>query len=152
MDIETTGDSIHVEVDLAVPPLQAWALLTEKQHVASWWGDHVELQATTGGKLLERWSDGGRTVITAGVVTRCDPPFALELTWADNDWPAETQVAFHLSAEGDGTRLALDHSGWSVHPAAERQKLIAAHAAGWSRYLERLAEYGAGARDEAEGK
>ena len=152
MDLETTGDSIHAEVDLAVPPLQAWALLTERQHVARWWGDHVELQAGAGGKLSETWSEGGRTVVTSREVTRCDPPFALELTWADDDWPAETRVAFHLSEEGGRTRLALDHSGWGVHPAGERKKLIDAHAAGWSRHLERLATYAGKTRGEEEGE
>jgi uncharacterized protein YndB with AHSA1/START domain len=142
----TRGERIRAEVHLPVPPRQAWALLTEQQHVANWWGNHVDLQARAGGTLVERWSDGGRTVITSGKVTRCDPPFALELTWADSDWPAETQVAFHLFEDGDGTRLVLDHSGWSVHPAGERRKLLEAHAAGWSRHLERLAEYAAESR------
>ncbi len=144
MQVETTGDSIRIEVDLSVPPVQAWALLTEKQHIANWWGDHVDLQARPGGKLVETWSDGGRTVSTSGDVTRCDPPLALEMTWADNDWPGATRVGFHLAEDGDGTRLVLDHSGWSVHPVGERQKLIAAHADGWSRYLARLADYAAG--------
>ncbi len=143
MIVETTGDRIHIEVDLPVPPARAWALLTEKQHIANWWGDHVDLHARPGGKLLERWSAGGREVVTAGVVTRCDPPVVLEMTWTDDDWPADTRVGFRLSEYGDQTRLVLDHSGWSVHPAGGREELIAAHAAGWSRYLARLAEYAA---------
>ena len=117
--------------------------MTEKQHIANWWGDHVDLQARPGGKLVETWSDGGRMVNTSGDVTRCDPPLALEMTWADDDWPADTNVAFGLSESGGGTRLVLDHAGWSVHPVGERQKMIDAHAAGWSRYLARLAEYAA---------
>jgi activator of Hsp90 ATPase-like protein len=65
------------------------------------------------------------------------------MTWADDAWPADTRVGFRLSEYGDKTRLVLDHSGWSVHPAGEREALIAAHARGWSRYLARLAEYAA---------
>ena len=143
MLVETTADSIHIEVDLPVPPTRAWALLTEQRHIASWWGEHVDLEARPGGKLSETWSDGRRTVITAGDVTRCDPPLALEMTWADDAWPADTNVAFRLSASGGGTRLVLDHAGWSVHPVGERQKLIDTHAGGWSGYLARLAEYAA---------
>ncbi len=143
MKVEITGDSIRIEVDLSVPPVRAWTLLTERQHVANWWGGHVELQARLGGKLVETWSDGGREVITSGEVTRCDPPRALEMTWADHDWPGDTRVGFHLSEHAAGTRLVLDHSGWGVHPAGEQQRLIDAHAGGWSQSLARLADYAA---------
>jgi uncharacterized protein YndB with AHSA1/START domain len=141
MTVETTDDNIHIELDFAVPPMRAWTMLTEQQHIAAWWGEHVQLQARPGGTLRETWSDGARQVITSGQVTRCDPPAALELSWADDDWPGETRVAFHLAGHGDGTRLVLDHSGWGVHPADRRSDLIGAHASGWSQYLARLAEY-----------
>jgi uncharacterized protein YndB with AHSA1/START domain len=141
MKVETTDGSIHIEVDLAVPPMRAWTVLTERQHIANWWGEHVNLQARPGGTLRETWTDGARRVVTAGLVTRCEPPSALELTWADDDWPGETRVAFHLAARGDRTRLVLDHAGWEMHPADRRSELIDAHASGWSRYLVRLAEY-----------
>ena len=139
--IETTDDRIHVELDLAVPPPLAWTLLTEKPHIARWWGEHVDFEARPGGMLVETWFDGGRAVTTLGEVTRCDPAAALEMTWADTDWPGDTRVALRLSEQGGGTRLALDHAGWGVHPPSVRQALIDAHAAGWSRYLGRLAEY-----------
>ncbi len=141
MKIGTMEDVVRIVVDLPVPPKQAWALLTEKPHTANWWGDHVDLQPRSGGGFLEKWSDGTREVITSGEVTRCDPPFALEMTWADDDWPADTRVTFHLSEHGDGTRLVLDHSGWSVHSPSRREKLICGHAHGWSQHLARLAEY-----------
>ena len=143
MKVEISGDGIRIEVDLSVPPAWAWALLTERQHVANWWGGHVELEARPGGRLVETWSDGGREVVTSGDVTRCDPPLALEMTWADHDWPGDTRVGFHLSEHGAGTRLVLDHAGWGVHPAGERQRLIEAHAGGWSQALARLAAYAA---------
>ncbi len=146
MKVEVAG-GIRIEVDLRVPPLRAWALLTERQHIAIWWGGHVELQARLGGTLVETWSDGGREVVTSGEVTRCDPPRALELTWADHDWPGATRVGFHLSGHGAGTRLVLDHSGWDAHPAGERQRLIAAHADGPSpwRALPIMPQMGRGA-------
>jgi uncharacterized protein YndB with AHSA1/START domain len=141
--VETTDGSIHMEVALAVPPMRAWAVLTERQHIANWWGDHVNLQARPGGTLRETWSDGGRQVVTSGHVTCCDPPSALELTWADDDWPGETRVAFHLAEHNAGTRLVLDHSGWGVHPVDRRSELIGAHCSAWARYLARPAEYAA---------
>lgn len=145
MGIEASRDVIRITVDLSGSPKQAWPLLAEKPRIATWWGDHVDLQARSGGKLLETWSDGSREVITSDKVTRCDPPFPLEMTWTDDDWPGDTRVAFHLAERGGCTRLVLDHSGWSVHPASEWQALIEGHARGWSQYLILLANsHGAG--------
>ena len=141
MNVETTGDVIRIELELSVPPEQAWALLTGKPHIAIWWGDYVDLLARPGGKLLERWSDGGREVVTSGEVTRCDPPVALDMTWADDDWPGDTEVALRLVAHGGGTRLGLTHAGWGVYPAGERRDLIEGHARGWAQALTRLADY-----------
>jgi uncharacterized protein YndB with AHSA1/START domain len=143
MRIETTDDVIRIEVDLVVPLRRAWALLTQEAHIARWWGDHVSLQARPGGTFRETWSDGVREVVTAGEVTRCEPPIALELTWADDDWPAATKVAIHLSENGDGTRVVLTHSGWGIHPPDKRQAMIEGHARGWSDHLAALAAYAA---------
>ena len=140
MEVETTDDVVRITVDLSVPPQQVWTLLTEQRHIASWWGDHVELHARYGGAFRETWSDGGRTIVTSGEVTRYDPPGALDMTWAD-EWCGETEVAFRLFEHGAGTRVVLNHSGWGPHPPSQRQKLIDDHADGWSRYLTRLAEY-----------
>ena len=65
---------------------------------------------------------------------------------ADDDWPGDTTVAFHLTAGRDGTHLVLTHAGWSVHAADQRHPLIAAHARGWAAHLTRLAAYATAAR------
>ena len=141
MKTVATGDRIRSEVDTAVPRHRAWAFLTEARHVANRWGDRVTLQARLGNRLVKRCSDGHQAVATSGGVTRRDPPGVLEMTRADDDWRARTEVAFGTSERGDGTRLALDHPGRGAHPAGERQRLIEAHAAGWSRHLARLADH-----------
>lgn len=141
MKVRTTKDSIRIEVRLPVSLPVAWDLLTGKEHMAEWWGDHVTLEAKPGGTFLERWSDGTRQVVTAGVVARCQAPTLLEMTWADDDWPGDTRVAFQLSTSGDATRVVLEHSGWRVHPDAERQSLMEAHTAGWAQHMEALTDY-----------
>jgi uncharacterized protein YndB with AHSA1/START domain len=116
-----------------------------------WWGDHVTLEAKPKGKLVERWSKEGRQIVTSGEVTRCHPPSVLEMTWADDDWPGDTKVTFHLSRNENATRLVLEHSGWHVHPDVKRHSLIDAHAAGSSQYMKALADYASelGSRREA---
>jgi uncharacterized protein YndB with AHSA1/START domain len=141
MQTETTANALCIRVDIPAPPERVWTLLTEPAHIAVWWGDHVELAARRGGALRETWSEGARRVVTAGTVTRCDPPRELAMTWADEGWPGATEVIFRLSGRDGSTRLVLEHGGWDVHSAPERQALIDAHAQGWSRHLSRLAEY-----------
>jgi uncharacterized protein YndB with AHSA1/START domain len=141
MKVETSADSILIESDLPVPPERAWTLLTERRHRVVWWGDHVELDVKVGGRLRESWSDAGRPVITSGTVTRCEPGVGLEMTWRDDDWPGDTHVVLRLSERASGSRVVLEHTGWTVHPVSTRKRLTEAHAVGWSQYLEALADY-----------
>ena len=48
--------------------------------------------------------------------------------------PESTTVEITLTPEGRGTRLHLRHHGFPAQPA-----ITEAHAAGWARYLDRLA-------------
>jgi len=109
-------------------------------HMARWWGDHVNLDARSDGAFVERWRDQGRDVVTRGRVILCEPPRRLFLTWADEDWRHETEVAFLLSASDKGCRLALRHTGWDPFPTALRD----AHRDGWRHHLANLERYAAG--------
>ncbi len=137
----STDDVIRLEVELAASSESVWQFLTEKEHLSVWWGDHVMLQARPAGAFVERWSDGRRDIVTAGVVMRSEAPFRLEWTWSDHDWPGATKVSIELSQEGDRTRLELVHSGWDVHPAGVRREMMSAHMHGWSSHLGHLRDY-----------
>ena len=143
MRVETTDDRLLVETELAVPVEQVWAALTSPAAIADWWGDHVRFAPEVGGELREQWTDAsGRDIVTTGVVTRWDPPRSLEMTWADDDWPSETQVLFTLKErDGDRSILRLEHRGWQALPAERRRRLIDEHAAGWRRHMESLDAY-----------
>ena len=143
MKVQTTDDRLLIEVELAVPREQAWAALTSPAAIAIWWGEHVRLSAHAGGKLREDWTDAaGRNVATTGVVTRCEPPTLLEMTWSDDDWPGETRVLFVLDEhDDDRSSLRLEHRGWEALPAERRRSLIDAHALGWRRHMRSLCAY-----------
>ena len=82
MRVQTTGDRLLVEIELAVPVAQVWAALTSPAAIADWWGDHVRFAPEVGGELREQWTDAsGRDIVTTGVVTRWDPPRSLDMTW-----------------------------------------------------------------------
>ncbi len=143
MRVQTTDDRLLLEVELPVPVEQAWATLTSPAAISDWWGDHVRLAADVGGELREHWTDAsGREVATTGVVTRCDPPTAWDMTWSDDDWPGESKVSFTLrERDRDQSVLCLEHRGWHALPAERRRSLIDEHAAGWRRHMQSLASY-----------
>lgn len=141
MKIKTDQTKIQIETLLFVTPDRAWELITRQVHIEKWWGDHVSLEAKTGGRFREVWFAGGKQVITSGNITLYKPPETLHLGWADEDWPGETRVIFTFAENPAGSLLMFEHTGWEIHPENKRQKLLKAHADGWSKYLNQLAEY-----------
>ena len=139
MRVDTDNDRIEISVAIAASQDRVWRLLTESDQIRIWWGSHVTLDARLGGALREVWSEGGREVVTSGTVTQFEPPRLLAMSWADHDWPGETEVSFNLDRTPAGTLLRLVHSGWNVHPAEKKSALVEAHAQGWIGHIERLA-------------
>jgi uncharacterized protein YndB with AHSA1/START domain len=83
---------------------EVWRTIVVAEARAGWW-KYLDLDATVGGRFVERWTDGsGRERLTTGVVTEVVVDRLLVLCWADEDWPAATQVAIRLAQVG-GTTL-----------------------------------------------
>ncbi len=143
LTVQTTDDRLRIEVELVVPVERAWSSLTSPDAIAAWWGDHVRLVPRVGGTFREAWTNAsGRAITTTGVVTKCEPPAILELTWSDDDWPTATSVRFALQQlAADRSSLSLEHCGWEVLPAERRRRLIDEHAAGWASHLQALRSY-----------
>jgi hypothetical protein len=90
--------------------------------IAGWWpvaGHSVEpdmveavvLEARVGGRLYERWRDGGEA--DWGRVLAWEPPTRLLLAWSPNPERAPTEVEVRFVAvEADHTRVELEHRGW----------------------------------------
>lgn len=69
-----------------------------------------------------------------GRVTECDPPRRLVFTWRTPDGQGETEVEVQFRADGDGTRLSLEHRGWErIGPGAE--KASGEYVRGWDDVL-----------------
>lgn len=121
---------------------EAWNYLTETAHLRQWWNNGISLDASLGGHFEEPWTDPlGKPAVTSGTVLNLKAPRAMHLSWADADWPIETEVFIELKPSGKGTRLTLTHGGWSAFPEGDRSYLISSHRDGWSRHLENLASY-----------
>ena len=123
---------VSESVLVPAPQERVWSLIVEVEGRARWW-PHLELDASSGGRMEERWND----VVTTGEVLEVDPPRLLRLSWRDDGWPSTTEVELRLEPEQGATRVTVRHSGWDRLPDAEA--LVADHRAGWRAHLDDLA-------------
>jgi uncharacterized protein YndB with AHSA1/START domain len=117
---------------------EAFRLFTDD--IATWWpfkthsygGEDVEtaiFEGRAGGRLYERQRDG--TEREWGEVLAWDPPNRFVLAWKICE---PTEVEVRMTAEGDATRVELEHRGWeNVDP--ERAAQYGGYAAGWGAVL-----------------
>jgi len=148
--MKTEIEPIRRSVTVAAPPELAFEVFTAR--LDSWWPlethsravdqgegvtpERVEFQPFVGGLVLEHLSDGA--ALPWGEVLTWEPPARFVLAWKPNsnaNPPTELEVRF--VAEGDGTRVELEHRGW------ERLGRIAVEAResygdGWIKTLERF--------------
>jgi len=93
------------------------------------------LEGRIGGRFFERYTDGEEYEV--GRVTAFDPPARVAFTWKQPTWSAHTQVEVRFAAEGDGTRVTLEHGGWEALGAAAPKP--GAYSDGWDFALSRFA-------------
>jgi uncharacterized protein YndB with AHSA1/START domain len=80
-------------------PEDLWDALTRRERIPRWFMP-VEGELKLGGRYQLIGNAGG-------AITRCDPPTALDVTWEFGGTIA--WVTLRLAAEGEGTRLTLEH-------------------------------------------
>jgi len=123
--MSTAGDRARVMVLVEVEPREAFRVFTEE--IELWWRHGLKyrigrersvlhLEPKLGGRLLETFhtKSGERTKET-GRITVWEPPERLVLEWRavnfTGDEKTEVEVLFEPSASG--TRVTLEHRGWS---------------------------------------
>lgn len=124
------GRAIQEERILACSVQQAWSYFTRPELLASWLGEG-SIDPRPGGRV-DLWVRAGdatsRKVHVTGSVTRCEPPWVLEMGW-DEDQEAAGRVRFELASARDGTRVTMVHyppnSGRSLLTAAALAGLLA---------------------------
>ncbi len=89
------------------------------------------IEGRIGGRFYERYADG--TEYEIGRVTVYQPPTVVAFTWRAPSWELATQVEIRFSAEGTGTRVELEHSGWEQ--AANIRKTRKSYEGGWDFVL-----------------
>jgi uncharacterized protein YndB with AHSA1/START domain len=132
--IEAVKKSLVVNCSLE----RAFEVFTRE--IESWWPTHthsiggdkiveVEFEEQVGGRIFERHSDGGEG--EWGRVLAWEPPHRFAMSWYPGHDAAEaTELDVRFAAEGDGTRVELEHRGWEIlgeRAAAARE----AYNSGW---------------------
>jgi uncharacterized protein YndB with AHSA1/START domain len=110
----TIRKSIRVER----PPATAFKVFCEE--IGQWWPKgpsfggkdlaDLRIEARVGGRFYERYGDD--TEYDIGQVTAYQPPGRVAFTWRAPSWEVATQVEVRFIADGAGTRVELEHSGW----------------------------------------
>lgn len=141
------SDRIHREITISAPIRRVWAVLTESDHIARWFGDAAELDLRPGGRALFGWAEHGTF---RAEIQHVDPCRYLAYRWAaepDVDpTPANsTLVEFQLTPVDGGTRLSVTESGFAelTMSADERRKHLQGNASRWSSELAELQAYAA---------
>ena len=101
------------------------------------------IEGRVGGRVYEVRSDG--TEAEWGTVLAWEPGARLVLAWKPNRLPQPfTEVEVWFTAEGDGTRVDLEHRGWEQLGDRAAQARIQ-YDMGWPGVLDRFASLAAAA-------
>ena len=138
-------DPVRHAVTVRLGAEDAWRLFT--QEMDRWWplqalsvfetdARRIEVEPREGGEIREIAGDG-RTAHWASIVV-WEPPGRLVLAWkpnADRSTPTEVEVRF--TADGEQTRVELEHRGWErLGPDGDEARHT--YATGWPGVLGRF--------------
>jgi uncharacterized protein YndB with AHSA1/START domain len=138
------ADSIERETVVAAPVGRVWEVLTRPEYLPRWFGaEKAEIDLRPGGSLVMTWAEHGTGLCR---VERVEEPTFFSFRWAlepgaEPSPGEETLVEFSLSAEGDGTRLRVVESGFTLlnRPPEKQAWHRERNVDGWRQVLEALA-------------
>ena len=143
LGISHTADAIHQQSVIAASPARVYAALTDAKQFDGVVKLSAAMKTMAGSPTPSVISQdaGGAIALFGGYITgrqiELVPNTRIVQVWRAGSWTAGDYsiVRFVLGAEGSGTRVTLDHTGF---PAGQAQHL----AEGWQEnYLQPLAKY-----------
>jgi uncharacterized protein YndB with AHSA1/START domain len=132
------------EILIDAPVAKVWLHLTDPKRIAGWLMPN-DFELRVGRAFSMECKEGGKD---ACVVKEIVPEKKLVYTWQSEQTKVETLVTITLTAEGQGTRVKLVHSGWDQLPPADRD-VMGGHDRGWTEVLEKLRAQVAGVKGAA---
>jgi uncharacterized protein YndB with AHSA1/START domain len=138
-------ERIEREILIDAPLESVWAIVTEPQHVGTWFSNSAEIELRPGGTATLTWEEHGSAHAR---VEKVEPPHRFSFRWARpmGAEPREgnsTLVEFSLSEEGDGTRLRVVESGFQALEGSDEEnaKYAEENTGGWKHELAELRDY-----------
>jgi uncharacterized protein YndB with AHSA1/START domain len=128
--------------DIAAPRTDVFRALTDPAVLDTWWTTSSTSDPRPGGAFVYTWEfdDASRNHVQSGDYTEVEDGRRVSYPWAAG---GETVVTFRLEdADGGGTRLELDHTGFPEGEIRDH------HDQGWAGFLNNLASVMAGGPDE----
>jgi uncharacterized protein YndB with AHSA1/START domain len=129
--------SIEKNLFIKAPPQRVFQALTEQAELERWYLTKAELDLRPGGAISFEW-DRAMGVYNFGKILVLEPPHRLSYTWEALE-PSPTTVTYELTAENDGTRLHLTHTGIGEGEAWDHY--YDSRNSGWSVHLNNLAAW-----------
>jgi uncharacterized protein YndB with AHSA1/START domain len=141
-------------VTVQAQPQSAFELFTER--MGAWWplethsiavdqglqqkAQTLRVETREGGAIEEVLDDGSTR--SWGRIDAWEPPGRVVYRWKPNDLPTPpTEVEVRFTADGDGTRVDVEHRGWEgLGEAAEQIHPLYSSEGGWSMVLGRYAD------------
>ncbi len=136
------SDTIRKALSLPHPPERVWRALSTREGLEAWMYPN-DFEPRVGHRFVfhvpPKPEIGFEGLIVDCEVLVCEPPARLVFSWSAGGPVVNTRVSFQLEAEGDGSRLVFEHSGFDLsHPFAP--EAIGGATYGWQFLLERLAD------------
>ncbi|MFI1394755.1 SRPBCC family protein [Streptomyces sp. NPDC020681] len=142
-------DRIEREITIAAPVERVWAVLTEPEHVGSWFGQGkpTPVDLRPGGTMELDHGQYGQFPTT---IVKVEPPHHFSYRWA-SAFPGEqavegnsTLVEFTLTPDGDGTHLRVVETGFaSLDIPADKIDTAGyeSHSSGWTEVVGNMQKY-----------
>jgi uncharacterized protein YndB with AHSA1/START domain len=138
-------ESIEREILIDAAVEIVWSVVTEPEHVGTWFSDAAELDLRPGGEGLLTWREHGASRLRVETV---EPPHVFAFRWLRGTGSElragnSTLVEMRLSAEGGSTRLRVIESGFRDldWPEDEQAEYAEGNTRGWRVELDELREY-----------
>jgi uncharacterized protein YndB with AHSA1/START domain len=133
---------VRREIQIAAPPANVFAYLTDPEKILGWMGAEATAEAHPGGLYLVKGVGGDHSRAARGAFREVVPVHRLAYSfgWEGGEEvpPGSSLIEIDLVDRDGGTLLRMTHSG--LPNAAQ----CASHDRGWAHYLGRLAMAAAG--------
>lgn len=129
------GRSLEKELFIKASPQRIFKALTTKEDLERWFLVKAEVDLRPGGEIRFEWGPDASEV---GKIIVLEPPHRLSYSWEALE-PSPTTITFELTAENDGTRLRLIHTG--IGQGEDWDNYYTSVNGGWNAHLKNLATW-----------